>query len=231
LSVRRTPAPEDDFAAESNGSVAGTLFDARYGGDPPSRLITSTARFAVLADLAPLCAGHVLVLPRTFRQSFGALPAAWWPELEALLATLGDALVATFGTPSIVEHGSSSQLRRSPCVSHAHLHLLPMPVELSDDLRGRGVTPSGIDSLRDVTKLAALDHAYLCWGPSDGPLAVADVEEGGVPRQYVRRQLTTALGHESWDWGVPSPPELLRTTVRDLRAVLQPTEPSHALAH
>lgn len=212
---------EADFITESNGSVTGTLFEARYGGDPPSRLIVSTGRFGVLADLAPLCKGHLLVVPRSYRPSVGALPGSWWAELEGLLEQVGDALAATFGAPWIVEHGSSSQLRRSPCISHAHLHVLPTPVELAEDLRALGADPQQVGSLRDLAELAAHDRAYLCWGPVMGPLMVADVEDGvEVPRQYVRRHLAAALGQEAWDWGVPATPELLRETVRELRASL-----------
>lgn len=215
------PTVEDDFIAEANGSVAGTLFEARYRGDPASRVIARTERFAVLADLAPLCPGHVLIVPRDYFPSFGALPPAWWPEFERLLARIGRALEETFGPPSMVEHGSSSRPRHSPCVIHAHLHLLPAPADLGADLRSRGFVPRSIDSLRELAALAARDRAYVCWGSAGGPIEVADVESGeGIPRQYLRRVLAQELGDGAWDWGVPPPPEPLRATVRDLRACL-----------
>ena len=225
------PSPEDDFLSESNGSVAGTLFEARYRGDPPTRLIAQTSRFAVLADLAPLCTGHVLVVSRSYFPSFRALPPAWWPELEQLLARLDYALSLAFGTPLVLAHGSSSRLQSSPCVSHAHLHLLPAEVDLAPDLRRRGFVPQTIGSLRELNALSARDHAYVCWGGVGGAIEVAEVESGdGIPRQYLRRELAAALGSEGWDWGVPAPPELLRITVRELCAHLgADTDPSDVL--
>jgi diadenosine tetraphosphate (Ap4A) HIT family hydrolase len=225
--VRATP--EDDFIIESNGSTAGTLFEARYRGDPPSRLIAQTARFAVLADLAPLCAGHVLLVPRSYLPSFGALPAEWWPELEQLLARLDEAVSRAFGVPLVLEHGSSSHPQHSPCVSHAHLHLVPVEADLAPGLRSRGFAPKEVGSLRELSEIAARDCAYICWGSAQGPVQVAEVESReGIPRQYLRRELATILGSEEWDWGVPAMPELLRTTVRELSSRLG-TDPEHAL--
>lgn len=225
------PTAEDDFLAEANGSAAGTLFEARYGGDPADRTIMRTDRFAVLADLTPLCAGHVLVMPRTYFASFAALPSSWWPELERLLRALDGAFAPTFGPASVFEHGSSSRMRHSPCVSHAHLHLLPAEAGFAEPIRARGFEPRAIGPLSELGSAVAHDRAYLCWGPLAGPLEVADVDSGeGIPRQYLRRELAAALGHDHWDWGVPRPPELLRATVRDLRAYVMENHPSYALS-
>lgn len=227
--TRVRAAPEDDFLVESNGSTAGTLFEARYRGDPPSRLIAQTTRFAVLADLAPLCEGHVLIVPRSYYPSFGALPPEWWPELEQLLARLDETVSLAFGVPLALEHGSSSRPQRSPCVSHAHLHLVPVAADLAPDLHRRGFAPQAAGSFRELSDIAARDCAYVCWGSAQGPVQVAEVESrGGIPRQYLRRELATVLGSEEWDWGVPVMPELLRATVRELSSRLD-IDPEHAL--
>ncbi len=221
-------APEDDFLVESNGSVAGTLFEARYGGDPPARLVAQTERFAVLADLAPLCAGHVLVVPRSYYPSFAALLANWWPDLEQLLMRLDRAMLDAFGPTMVLEHGSSSRPQHSPCVSHAHLHLVPVAADFAPDLLRRRSAPVTVTSLRELSEAIAPDCAYVCWGAVRGPIQVAEVESGdGIPRQYLRRTLASALGSEEWDWGVPAAPELLRTTVKELSCRLG-TDPAHA---
>jgi len=225
--------PEDDFLVESNGSVVGTLFESRYRGDPPTRLIAQAPRFAVLADLAPLCAGHVLIVPRRYYPSLGALPPEGWDELEQLLTRVADAVSHAFRDPLIFEHGSSSYPQHSPCVSHAHLHVIPAEVDLAPDLRRRGFEPKSIASLRELSDLAARDCAYVCWGSARGSVQVAEVEAGGgIPRQYLRRELAAVLGSEEWDWGVPAMPDLLRTTVRELspRLDADPTLPSGAEA-
>lgn len=221
--ARVRPTPDDDFLVEADGSVAGTLFEARYGGDPPTRLIAQTPRFAVLADLAPLCAGHVLIVPRSYHPSFGALPPEWWPELERLLVRVEEAVSQTFGAPLVFEHGSSSSPQSSPCVGYAHLHLAPVEADFSSDLLRRGFTPKRIDSLRGLSEAAARDRAYVCWGKARGSIEVAEVESGeGIPRQYLRRELAAILANEGWDWGVPAAPGLLRATVEKLSPYLSP---------
>ncbi len=106
-----------------------------------------TASFIVLADHAPLVAGHILIIPRAHYACYGAVPAALDAELLALKRRAHRFLAARYRAPIFFEHGVFRQT-----VYHAHLHAIPsgeidlgvatlasagdgQPVRSRDDLR------------------------------------------------------------------------------------------------
>jgi hypothetical protein len=102
---------------------------------------------------------------------------------------------------------------------------LPFAADLTSVLQKESLEVQSLSSMRDLASFAAQNHAYLAWGSTTGSIQAADVERGnGIPRQYLRRRLSDALGCDEWDWGLPRPPELLRETVEELRTRLKDSE-------
>ena len=82
--------------------------------------LTETPSFYLLADHAPLVAGHLLIVPRAHYACYGAVPARLDAELLALKETTRRFLSEVYHTPTFFEHGIFRQT-----VYHAHLHAMP----------------------------------------------------------------------------------------------------------
>jgi hypothetical protein len=55
---------DSEFAAELTGRVEDSLFGRLYSGHPGTREVMESEHLVAFADLAPLVAGHLLVVPR-----------------------------------------------------------------------------------------------------------------------------------------------------------------------
>lgn len=114
-----------DLCQEIAGDVD-TSFVRVYGGDPPSRLILTTATFVLIADMSPLIVGHLLLLPKIHYLSFSSLMRNHGSELKDVMSIIEPRYSATFGELLVIEHGSADESDGNACVTHAHWHLLPV---------------------------------------------------------------------------------------------------------
>jgi len=164
----------------------------------PSEIVSETPHFAVVPDAAPIVEGHLLALTKEHLYSMAYLSAALYPELEKILQHLHDALSRHYSTPVVFEHGAASaQQRAGCCVDHAHLHIVPVTVDLIPFLESRFVKMP----LRDFHDLQAhfRGRPYLLFVSATGAMFGFDAPI--CPSQFHRQLLTTALGCPSeWDW-------------------------------
>ena len=217
------PPPSSDFSDELAGNVAASLFGSTYDGNPPSRLVARTANCAVVADYAPLVEGHVLVVPNEFRPSLAHTPRDQRAELVNVIEAVGAAVSRTYGLCVMIEHGSAlGVLRRSSCVVHAHLHVLPVNVTFREALRERGVQAHDVADLSAALDAVPRECPYLLIRDSTGTYFVALTEDSDIPRQFARAHIAQALSIDDWDWNAWQNRDLLRATVRTLRPVLEP---------
>ena len=87
------------------------------------RVLCESEHFYVIGNHAPLTPGHLLVIPKEHMPCLAAMPAAWFPELDSLVAHLRGFLRDSYGERAMAwENGVSGQ-----SVRHAHLHLIPVP--------------------------------------------------------------------------------------------------------
>ena len=104
--------------AEMGGAVPGCAFCA------PSELnaiLTETPHFRVVADYAPVMAGHTLIISRQHFACYGAVPLAYEDELVALKRRVARFFRACYLPAVFFEHGIFRQT-----VFHAHLHAFPL---------------------------------------------------------------------------------------------------------
>ncbi len=179
-------------------------------------LLAETEHFFVLADHAPLVAGHLLLVPRAHYACYGALPAALEAELLALKRRAADFLIASYRAPLFFEHGVFRQT-----VYHAHLHAIPFgPVDF-------GVAALSGDHGRPVRSLADVrgwytergQYFYVEQPPQEDAPAEAAVFPPEMPTYFrVLGMLRDSAGRlEGWQ---PAPERLAngRTKVASLVA-------------
>ena len=110
--------------------------------DPPSELVLHRGEhFGIVADVAPLRAGHVILHSLEHHSCAGDVPRQEIPELLAYRADLYERFTKEFGEFGAYEHG-----RAGHCLSdgfehrlchHFHLHVLPGPVPVTEKLAAR----------------------------------------------------------------------------------------------
>lgn len=222
--VADSPSTISEFAAELEGRVEESLFAHVYQGDPPSRSLAQSEHLVAFVDLAPLVAGHLIVVPRQDVPSFASLSRAAWHDWQQLRIRLVELLTRQWAPPVLFEHGSTSAMRGSACITHAHLQLLPADIDLAQEMRTDGLDVFEVDDQRTLRDRAdGRERPYFFVEAADGTAQCAWADDPPMPSQYLRRIAARALGlsDPEWDWGVVVRRELLRGTVRKLTPVVR----------
>jgi diadenosine tetraphosphate (Ap4A) HIT family hydrolase len=96
-----------------------TLFTRIINGDLPGRFVWSDERVVAFLTIAPLTAGHTLVVPRAEVDDWTALEPDLLAHVMTVSRTIGAALERAFDAPraGLVVAGFE--------VPHAHVHVFP----------------------------------------------------------------------------------------------------------
>lgn len=201
-----------DLCSELRGA-SHTTFSLTYAGDPPSRVVGSTQNLRLIVDHSPLTLGHLLLLPVEHVVSFGHIVDTLGGEIDQLLESMHSHYTKTFGSYSVLEHGSSTTMTMT-CIDHAHWHIVPLS---GSDVRAR-MARDGLDILtlegrRELSQFAHDDLTYFyCY---DGVTHTAMGVGVELRRQYLRSVIGDIVGIPDplWDYAVVVRKELLRQTV------------------
>jgi diadenosine tetraphosphate (Ap4A) HIT family hydrolase len=193
---------------------SGTLPDFCDAGIE-SRVLHETERFVVIPDISPLVPGHVMILPKAHILCFGAIESVERDEFSGLVNATRTILREHYGPSVILEHGTSSADPVADHVTHAHLHLVPAPIDIRDALQNFNTTT--ITSLSDLSLWADRDAEYIYFESCAGERMVAD-RITGIKRLFFRREIAKQLGipDPQWDWRRHILTDNLRSTVETL---------------
>ena len=165
-----------------------------------SEVLLQTNRFAVVADVAPLVKGHVLIIPRKHVTALSALSPEDCAEIEGLRLSVSKTLRQKTNLPVVsFEHGLCDPSRRGGCgIDHAHLHVSPSPggifTRLTETYECRELS-----SLRSLPEVAGnITEEYLLFIDPEDRCIFAEVEE--PTRQFFRRAVAELVGNELWNW-------------------------------
>jgi diadenosine tetraphosphate (Ap4A) HIT family hydrolase len=200
------------FCQELSGDPD-TEFRAVYAGDPPTRIIDRGRNFILMADMSPLCAGHLLIAPYRHYLSFAEAVRDHEHEVRHMVRRVFELYAPAFGEPVILEHGSTSAIDGSSCITHAHWHLLPLRLDdVHAVMAADGLGWSEIGGLDELAQSGRDTAYFLCadrrrcrlYGPGRTR-----------PRQYLRSVAGTILGipDPEWDYAVVVRKDLLRMTM------------------
>lgn len=192
----------------------------------------------VYADIAPVKAGHLLLLAPGHDLTM-ATALAEDDERWRYVDAVREAYLRTFPGDglTILEHGSGGMGHRRDCIEHAHWHLLPFESGLGEviDEDLRSAMTVGRAEKRDLVDARALDARYgernylfyLDHGKDPGPASpparvwVYSLETSLPYQQYTRsvgHRYTaglagTAVGTLDWDWALHAGGELVDRTL------------------
>jgi diadenosine tetraphosphate (Ap4A) HIT family hydrolase len=202
-----------DFCQELSGG-ADTAFERVYDGEPSERIISRSENLTLLADMSPLCVGHLLLVPNTHYLSFADVVEDHCAEVEHALNCLFGHYTKIFGEPVILEHGSSPEMDHVACISHAHLHVLPLEWEaVHEAMSGDGLYWTELNGVEALAKFGDGGPAYFyCADRSRFHLYDARRD---LRRQYLRSVAGRILGipDPEWDYAVVIRKDILRVTM------------------
>jgi diadenosine tetraphosphate (Ap4A) HIT family hydrolase len=187
---------------------------------PWNQVLFQTDNFVVVPTVGALVDGWLLIVTRESRICMGAIDDSLRRELEQVVTFFAEALQDCYGNVAMFEHGPSCFGLPVGCgVDHAHLHLLPAPGNLVNDV-GR-VSSVDLqwrlaDGLGTATEYFKAGKAYLYVEQPIGRATISNASE--APSQLFRKVVAYQIGHpEKYDWqSNPMESNVIRTnhTVR-----------------
>ena len=165
----------------------------------PSEFLLKTDRFSVVADVAPLARGHVLVVSDVHVASMADLPSESLEKLGAIRRFVTSVFRAEYGSGSIAfEHGLCDPTLKSACgIDHAHLHVLPTDMSITDAFRSV-FDCRGISSLSQLPGANSGSQEYLLLIDQQEKHYLATVEE--PTSQFFRKVISDGMGEILWRW-------------------------------
>jgi diadenosine tetraphosphate (Ap4A) HIT family hydrolase len=201
----------EDFCQELRGSED-TSFIRTYEGEPRSRIIAASSNLTLMADLSPLCTGHLLLVSNFHYYSYAAVCRDHVEEVAQVTDLIQDLYGSTFGNPVVLEHGSSLDTSGSSCISHAHLHFLPVSADrVVEAMAEDGLKHADLSSLSDLVAYEQVPYYYVA---SAGCRRVYSIDRS-MKQQYLRSVAGKILGipDPEWDWALVIRKECLRASM------------------
>lgn len=169
--------------------------------NPEDEILDESEHFYAKAALGHFVYGYTLIVSKEHFLSFAYLPEQLFPELEAFKDSVVDKLHQICTNPiTILEHGAINRPQRAgACIDHAHLHLMPLPVDIYARLQEK-FPFTQLGSMGEVGRFKHGPVSYLYYQSEEVGSSCVKLTEH-VPSQLLRRVACQALGKpELWDW-------------------------------
>jgi ATP adenylyltransferase len=180
-----------------------------------SRIIYETINFIVLPSLGSFVEGYLLICPKFHIPSFASIELDKLHELKSLISEVKRVVNNNYGSSVIFEHGvTSCGLKAGGCIDHAHLHIVPVDLDITTILESSFQT----HVLTDWDRLNEYQNeAYLLAQSPNGRMLITELHNN-VPSQFFRRHIASFLEiEERWDWGAYHGATEMIETIQRLR--------------
>jgi len=201
--IRATTYSSSSGLAATDCLFCSLASDPAARKNPEDQILIESRSFYVKPGLGHFTEGYILVNSRAHRRSLSFLTREELAELDQLKAEILERLAVLYGRGIVAfEHGEVNPKHHPGCcLEHAHLHILPLPDSVSDEL----VLPfesDTITSLTDLSYFADQNISYLYYENRARGMFVYRITES-LPSQFLRREFCARLGiPDSWDWAV-----------------------------
>lgn len=196
------------------------VFCAEFDAPGPGRVVARyDADLLLFPTLGAFVPGYSLLTPREHHLSFAQVASNAPSETAKAATDARDLIESVYGTTIVAEHGVGTCATGSACVSHAHLHFIPVPdpqavLERYERIGGPGQT---IGSITDLATKAGGAYLYLSITPEDHRVW----RPAGFERQFVRKVCSDLHGiGDEWDWAEHPHLENMDATITALAADL-----------
>lgn len=188
----------------------------------PGSLLWGNEHLYLMPDIAPIVAGHLLLITTKHYMCYGACPPEMNQEILNAQQFVRELFATIYQTPTIfMEHGPAEKKRAGVCIEHAHWHCLPATLPMNErikELLGDGIV-APLPTLQRMYQ-AKESYIYLEDAPGNGRAYLADV----LPSQYLRQLAVSLLQRTDWEWQTthkhPETQDLFRRTLSRLAAAI-----------
>jgi len=192
----------DEFAGR------GGAFSSLYVNVLSERIVARRDGFVAFPTIGQLFPRYLLVAPIAHVERFASLSMADAQRLSAFVDEL-EAKVAHGNPVAVFEHGATRKFGGGCGIYHAHIHVVPLPREVTADelLPGEAIR---YGCLVDALVAARKADEYLLYRcGSDVSLLNVSARLAEFPSQYFRRVLASKFGkQDQWDWRAIAGPEI-----------------------
>jgi len=207
------------WSPTSESATSDCLFCAVYRADERELawydrpLVKEQGIGVAICGVGGFVPGYVLVAPALHHSAVQGLPVDAGTRFVEFTRLVLRRVEGAYGPATIFEHGScrSDERRRSACITHSHVHIIPGFYSF-DSLR---LSVRVYDALSDLLEAPERERTdgYLMYQEPGGPLCYAP--DAGVS-QYFRRHIAHTLGCPTeWDYALyPRWPNLRATQQR-----------------
>ena len=168
---------------------------------PMDMVIYESENFYVCPAKGSLVPGYLMICPKEHILSMAALPENQRAEFEQVIIDVSYILRNIYKTGIMMfEHGSGvhGMCKHEKSIVHAHLHILPTEVQLSDaEIMKIKMHETSFGDIGQYAKVP-----YFWYINQRGKQMIAADPEVYIPRQYARQVLAESLGikGELWNW-------------------------------
>ncbi|TQK44047.1 HIT domain-containing protein [Streptomyces sp. SLBN-118] len=177
-----------------------TPFRGLFGREElQSEVLARADGFVVVADVAPLTRGHVLIVPDEHALSMADLSPAALAGLEMLRRHVTSVIREGFASEVVAfEHGLCDPNLSSACgIDHAHLHVVPLDQPVAPRFR-ESFACRDIGSLSELPQVNEARQEYLLLIDQEGAHHFAAAQ---VPTsQFFRKMIAEISGELLWKW-------------------------------
>lgn len=198
----RQQSHECSFCQES---ITGTLFDpvlSMIGMPAIDRVVCADGDFFVVPSLGPLCEGHLLLVTKKHYPALRDAPETLRRQAINSAFDLAAAMKVLLGKEILIfENGEvNNQVRKSACVDHVHLRLLPVTAEELQAMRADEAFPPEVTAADTESVFRGLSplQDYLVVLSTDGKIYMKESPE--ILSQWMRRFLSRYMSVSEWNW-------------------------------
>lgn len=182
-----------------------------------NRVLFESDNFLVFPSLGQIVEGYLLIATKRHYIGLGEIPSELHQELEEVQEKVRTVLTNNYGTPLFFEHGPTSRSKKGGCcIEHAHIHAVPLQVDILDDIT-ENFTYRKINDFNELKKQFARGVPYFFFEDNNRDRYLFEIPDV-VPSQYIRQIIAHKIGKpERWDWRSCLGLEELTRTLKKLR--------------
>lgn len=170
----------------------------RFSASPFDRVLAESESAKIVPALGMMVPGYFLAISGRHVDAVADLNG---DEIAAIYSWVGQVTskwASQFGEYMIVEHGSCPGVKTGSCITHAHLHLVPMAAILTQTLlASKDVVWRKLPTLSALMQYSG--RGYVSLQAGDEIWAATDV---CLPSQWLRQRIAEELHLEVWDWAL-----------------------------
>jgi ATP adenylyltransferase len=209
------------FCSELSQDTIGNYFLEVTNDDLfDDRVIWSNDDFAIIPTIGCMVEGYVLLITKNHISSFSGIANEKLSDLRKLVKKVSEVMKGVYGSGCVMfEHGSVKPkqcgIGGGACEDHAHIHFVPVSVELSKFAKKRFV----INEINDLSHLQSFEERnmpYLFFSDPDSKQYVCDAPT--VVSQFFRQIISVNLGlGNTWRWQTFPFTENMKRTYKTLK--------------